>query len=156
MAAGVQRSIDLLLPAFALRVRKLVTAMSARGLDPKVWETLRSPERAAVLAKKGASKNGARSLHCYACAADIVSASALWGDPAFFRALGEEAQSLGLTWGGDWDGNPATRERFVDSPHVQAVPVGMQEKLRALPTDSERNVFIEAVMLRLERDRRAS
>ena len=57
-------------------------------------------------------------------AADIVSASKLWSDPAFFRALGEEADRLGLYWGGHW--------KKPDSPHVQALGVASEPRFRLL------------------------
>lgn len=135
--------MTLLLPSFRERVEILVDRLSHRGLDPVVWETFRTQERAELLAKYGTSKNGALSMHCYGAAADILSRRYKWSNPSFFRALGQEADRLGLTWGGDWDGDPSTKHSFVDSPHVQAIPVRQQNGLRAMPLEL-RDRFVAA------------
>lgn len=139
----VLSDLDFLLSAFRPKVDLMIAAMTARGFKLRVFETRRSRQRAHYLASIGKSKNGALSMHCLDAALDCVDAEKLWDNPAFFRALGEEAQKLKLTWGGDWDGNPLTKESFVDSPHVQAIPVHLQNRFRALRTAEERNLFIQ-------------
>jgi hypothetical protein len=134
--------LDFLLSAFRPKVDLMIAAMTARGFKLRVFETRRERQRAHYLASIGKSKNGALSMHCLDAALDCVDAEKLWDNPAFFRALGEESQKLKLTWGGDWDGDPTTKESFVDSPHVQAIPVHLQNRFRALRTDDERNAFI--------------
>lgn len=95
-----------------------------------LWEGYRSPERAAQLAKRGTGI--ARSMHCLGCAADIVHEDKLWAAPAaFWEALGEEAERLGLTWGG--------RFKRADKPHVQAIPVHEQERFRAMTGDERKS-----------------
>ena len=141
----VQRDLALLLPSFRVKIDLLVANMITRGFKPKVWETMRTPQRASYLASIGKSKNGPLSMHCLGAAADFVDAEKLWDNPAFFKALGEEATKLHLTWGGDWDGNPATREDFVDSPHVQAIPVAAQNRFRALRSVEARELFIQRI-----------
>jgi hypothetical protein len=134
--------LDFLLSAFRPKVDLMLLAMAARGFKTRVFETRRSRQRAHYLASIGKSKNGALSMHCLDAALDCVDAEKLWDNPAFFRALGQESQKIGLTWGGDWDGNPNTKETFVDSPHVQAIPLRLQNRFRALRTVEERNAFI--------------
>lgn len=121
----VYRDPSQLLPTFADTLEVLFQRLRARGLDPELYEGLRSEERAARLQELGFSQTGSKSVHCWGAGADIVSASKGWSDDAFFDALGEEAQALGLTWGGSWT-------TLVDKPHVQAVPTSAQGTLRSL------------------------
>lgn len=130
-----------LLPSFAARLELLFRRLRARkhprtGLyfDPMLHEGRRERARAEGLAVEGVgSKN---SLHIYGAAADIISKSKGWSDPAFFKALGEEARAVGLFWGGDWDGDGVREPGEDDQPHVQAVPAtkAAQGELRASRT----------------------
>jgi len=81
-------------------------------------------------------------MHRYGAAVDIIDQDLLWDNPAFFKALGEEAQKLNLTWGGDWDSNPKTPQSFDDRPHVQAIPIWKQAPFRNLPDDEARNAAL--------------
>lgn len=124
MTAPICRDLDALVPSFRARVVKLLARMKARGYDVQVWETYRSPERIALLAARGTGS--ARSMHAYGVAADIVeNDKSPWvaNVPGLWQALGEEAEALGLTWGGRW--------RRRDFPHVQAIPVAKQNAVRA-------------------------
>jgi hypothetical protein len=116
-----ERSLDLLVPSFKAKVQQLLRAMQARGFRPLVWETLRSRERAEQLAEKGTGRPD--SMHIYGLAVDVIDAERMWDHPAFFAALGVEAEKLGLTWGGRWSSR--------DLPHVQAMPVALQTTMRA-------------------------
>lgn len=118
---GLSRDPNRLLPSFARKVEVLFQRLRARGLDPMLNEAYRTPERARRLAQAGTGI--ADSMHSYGAAVDIVDRRLYWNAPAFFRALGEEAEALGLTWGG--------RFSRVDMPHVQAVPVKAQNAIRA-------------------------
>jgi len=120
--SGVSRDPSRLLPAFADRLELLFARLRARGFDPMLHEGYRTPARAAELARQ--KKGIVDSLHIYGAAADIVSKSTGWSNPAFFKALGQEAEAIGLTWGG--------RFAEVDSTHVQAVPGKFENALRAL------------------------
>jgi hypothetical protein len=106
--------------------------MRAQGFNPYLWEGYRSPQRAGELADRG---TGIRdSMHIYGIAADIVDADALWSpSPAFWRVLEQEAEALGLTWGGDF--------KRGDRPHVQAITVADQRAFRAM-TPSQRLRFV--------------
>ncbi len=91
----------------------------------------------ACLAAMAAEGDGIKdSIHSYRGAADIVDGRqwALGKDPwtttaAFWNALGQEAEALGLTWGG--------RFSKVDKPHVQWPTVQQQYAFRAM-TDAQR------------------
>ena len=48
----------------------------------------------------------------------VVGGKWCWAE-AEYAPLGPLASEEGLRWGGDWDGNPATKETFVDSPHLE-------------------------------------
>lgn len=137
----IDRSPDSLLPSFRKKVEELIVRMEARGYQCRVWETGRDAKRARWLQRRGKSKSGVKSLHCYGAAADIIHVTDLWSNRGFFRALGEEAQALGLTWGGDWDDDPSTPNRFYDGPHVQCVALRQQDEFRALPAE-ERDAYV--------------
>lgn len=119
---GVSRDPKLLLPSFAAKLNILFARMRAAGWDPILNEGYRTPARAAELAKQGVGV--ADSMHSYGAAVDIISASRGWSNLAFFALLGQEAEALGLTWGG--------RFSKVDRPHVQAIPVAQQAAFRKL------------------------
>lgn len=143
----VRQEVSLLLPPFRPYVEELLRRMKRRGLRPLVWETLRSEERAAWLFEKGKSRNNGRiSMHCLGAAVDIVCRDHLWNHPEFFVALGEEAAKMGLTWGGDWDSDPETKNKFNDRPHVQCIRKKDQNKFRALASDAEREKFAVRVL----------
>jgi hypothetical protein len=123
-----QSNVELLVPALRERLGSVLAALTARGFDPLVWETLRSKERALEMVAKGASKaRGGLSMHCYGCACDVVCSKHMWScrkhGCRFFQNLGELAEDAGLCWGGNWDRDDrAGEEGEHDLPHVQAVP----------------------------------
>lgn len=98
---------------FAQVVLKLFAEMEQRGYPMALLEGYRSPERQDMLADKGSSVTHARanqSKHQYGLAADIapirngklvISERDPWAATAY-QVLGEEAEILGLTWGGRW------------------------------------------------------
>ena len=131
----VSRDPKLLLPAFRTKLELLFRRMEARGFDPMMHEGWRSPQRAAELARQ--KKGIVDSLHIYGAAADIISKKTAWSNPAFFKALGQEAEAIGLTWGG--------RFADVDSTHVQAVPGRLENTFRALAA-SARNDYVARSM----------
>ena len=98
---------------FTQVVLKLFAKMEQRGYPMALLEGYRSPERQEMLASKGPSVTNARafqSKHQYGLAADlafmrdgklVISERDPWA-AAGYKALGEEAESLGLVWGGRW------------------------------------------------------
>lgn len=120
----VVRSLAYLTPSFRLDIGEVLADLHTQGYSPRVWETLRTEARGAWLQRNGKSKNGARSMHVYGVAVDIICAEHSWRCPGtcgFFPALGAAAKARGLTWGGDWG---------WDSPHVQAIAVADQQAIR--------------------------
>lgn len=125
-----------LLPSFARKVRQLLSNMRARGFDALLFEGYRSPERARELAARGTGSYP--SQHMVGAAADIVSASTMWADSRFFKALDEEARKLGLT-------RVIRKNGTLDQPHVQAAPVRVQNRLYAM-SPQEREAFVSTLL----------
>jgi hypothetical protein len=142
---------ETLVTAFRQRVEALLERLQALGHAPRLHETFRTPARAAQLVREGKSKSlGGKSMHCYGVAADIICANHRWSCAThgcgFYAALGREARALGLTWGGDWDSDPATKNGFNDLPHVQAVPLELQDDIRDADTALERETIVAAAL----------
>jgi D-alanyl-D-alanine carboxypeptidase-like protein len=116
------KTYEQLVPSFRERTDILLKRMVARGFEPVVIDAVRTVEEAAKNAAKGSGIID--SMHCWNVAVDVIEQGNGWANPKFFKALGEEAKKLGLTWGGSWTRKP-------DRPHVQAIPVGWQHKVRA-------------------------
>lgn len=111
-------------PTFRAKLEAAFAAMQAQGFDPYVFEGARTQKRQAYLYGQGrptfatygrdgnkvtwtldASKHGA-----YPCrAADVISKTTYWSDPAFFTAWGKAAEAQGLRWLGS----------IGDKPHVE-------------------------------------
>lgn len=124
-----------LLPAFRDVVEQLLERMRREGYKPVLHETYRTPERSKQLVASGTSRVAGLSMHCYRIAADVICGVHQWSCEekgcGYYRRLGIEAARLGLTWGGNWDGDGITREqREHDLPHVQAVPLAVQQRVR--------------------------
>lgn len=110
-------------PGFAVLVQDLVRRMARRGIHCQVLEGYRSPARQTYLARSGRGVTRAdagESLHQVGLAADLAPMREgqpvlHTGDPwarAAYAALGQEAEALGLVWGGRWS--------FRDLGHVEA------------------------------------
>jgi len=121
-------------------------ALKIEGFKSRIFETFRTRERAVWLGQRGKSKSGFGSMHCLHAATDFIDANLGWSNPAFFAALGRIGQAYGLTWGGDWDSNPETNQSFNDRPHLQAIPLGMQNLLRRLRTFESRERIVAAYL----------
>lgn len=108
---------------FMQLVLYLLTRMEARGYPLALLEGYRSPEQQARLAEQGAQVTQARaweSKHQFGLAVDLapikngalmISERDPWAFEAY-QALGEEAQAIGLNWGGRWS--------MKDYGHVEA------------------------------------
>ena len=95
-------------------VLRLFARMEARGFQLALLEGYRSPDRQDMLADLGSNVTNARGMqsrHQYGQAADIapmkdgrlvISERDPWAFAAY-QALGQEAEALGLTWGGRWN-----------------------------------------------------
>jgi hypothetical protein len=136
---SAERSLDLLAPAFRVKVEAVLADVRAKGLDPMVSESVRTADRQACIYGKGRTlaqveaagldpkwawpdnpdgkcTNAAShlsSVHGHGLAVDIISKTKQWDAPkAFWDAIGASALKHGLTWGGTWK-NPH------DLPHIQ-------------------------------------
>ena len=132
--------VELLLPSFRPYVERLLAALEALGYPAVPRDTLRTPKEAEANASKGVGVKD--SMHCYGAAVDVICATHGWSchehGCRFFEVLGEEAERIGLVWGGRW-----TRGgKGPDLPHVQAVAVKDQSRLRACKSAAERDAFI--------------
>lgn len=131
-----------LLPSFQPLARKLLEAVAARGYTPMPRSTSRTRAQAAANVARGTGI--ADSMHLYGAAMDVICGVHWWDCKkhrcGFFDVLGEEAERLGLTWGGRW-----TRGgKGPDMPHVQCLTVAQQPAFRALKTEAERDAFVAA------------
>lgn len=115
-------------PEMAAGVRTMMMKLTARGFQPKIVYGWRSVAVQAQLFATGKSKvrfsfhnaqlpDGTPNSY----AADIIDKRFAWSDEAassgFWKALGEEARTQGMVWGGDW-------VSFRDWAHVQLVANG--------------------------------
>lgn len=98
------------------------------GIEILVYDARRTEAEQRANVNSGASQT-MRSYHLVGQALDFVPADkkgkVYWsGANGYGRAdikkAIKEAQSLGFTWGGDWDSDGDQRdETFIDSPHLQ-------------------------------------
>ena len=138
---------DTLCDGFRERVLDVLVLMRERGWTPLLYETRRTPERAAELHARGVGSKS--SLHCIDIAADIVDADrhnvprktkeGLWdAPPKFWADLEDIAESLGLVRlyrrGVKHDDTDNNAESW-DKPHIQACAVSEQNELRAMTRD---------------------
>lgn len=129
-----------LLPPVRERVERLMAWLREDGYEPVLHETYRTPQRAAQLAGSGNGTAIPDSMHCYRIAADIICARHKWGCKnhrcAFFDVLHAKALALGFTRVRLTE--PKTGRKYWDGPHVQAVPVAVQNRVRrAKPEEIE-------------------
>lgn len=134
----IERSLDKLVPSFRRKVEELLALMKRDGFHPLVWETYRTPERAAELAKEGTGK--ALSQHSLGLAVDIVDKDLRWNaSREFWDALHNHALALGL-------GRIKRRDKKGnldwDWPHVQALPGSYDGRLRLL-SEVAREQFLQ-------------
>jgi hypothetical protein len=120
-----------LAPRFREAVFRALQRMRQLGHDPVIAETLRTNERQQYLFGFGRdyddgrgvvthSRNADETWHAFGLAVDVISQSRGWGAPEeFWRDLEAGAKAQGLVSGRDWDGDAATKEEFIDSPHIQ-------------------------------------
>lgn len=131
------RSLAELLPSvrqlaihfLALGEIRLAEAYPDRILKVRVTSTYRDAEMQDSLYAKGRTAPGRKvtnarggdSWHQYRCAWDVV----VWVDgritwePEYYRLLGEVAKDMGLTWGGDWNGDGQQQSEDFDLVHFQ-------------------------------------
>lgn len=138
MAAPVRDDrISVLHPTLQAKWSRIRAALEARGYVPWVFETTRTQARQSYLARTDPTGRTPSTVgaHGEGRAMDVIDGRPHpsrkgwrvgWGsdgDPEaarmaseFFRALGEEAEREGLTWGGRWT---RTYGPQGDSPHIE-------------------------------------
>lgn len=131
------RSLDELIPAVKDRIiafiarAELCLAETYPGQKIKlmVISTYRDNEAQDAEYAKGrttpgpkvTNARGGQSWHNYRCAADLgvlVNGTLSW-DRKYYEQLGAIAQELGLTWGGDWNGDGVRQKADFDLDHFQ-------------------------------------
>ena len=120
-------------PVFAQLVLRVMERLQARGIDMVLLEGYRSPERQEVLAAQEIKVTGARggqSKHQFGLAVDlapfreghlVIAEADPWAAKVYER-FGEEAEAVGLVWGGRWS--------FRDLGHIEA-PGSIADNVRA-------------------------
>lgn len=111
---------------------KIEAVLAQLGPGWKLHETYRSRQRQRYMFDAGTSKRLV-GTHEFGLAADIVRLDA-HGNPTWqadYAPVGKAAASAGLVWGGDWDSEPATVNKFNDLVHVQWCKVTDQPALFA-------------------------
>jgi hypothetical protein len=129
-----QSTLDGLAPKFrASLVQMCDDVFRETGARPLIFETLRTTARQRHIYGFGRtwddgrgivthSRDADESWHWerFGLAADVIHPTLKWDAPsAWWKAVERAAEANALTSGADWDGNDATRETFVDRPHVQ-------------------------------------
>jgi hypothetical protein len=111
-------------PDFANQVAQLMAAIKRRGFDVKIIQGMRTFAQQDALFAQGRSAagdkvtkaRGGQSFHNYGIAVDFCMRNPVGGsyfpDPhPVWNVIGEEAEKMGLTWGGRW--------KTPDRPHVE-------------------------------------
>lgn len=126
---AVCKDMALLEPGMRKAVTDLVTEARADGIDIRVLETYRSQTRQSALFAKHATQLRTVGCHGYGVAVDFgVFVDGRYAENnkpyMFLRLL---ARKHGLISGQDW--GHAREGSFVDSGHVQRIPVWRQNAL---------------------------
>jgi hypothetical protein len=110
-------------PKLAARVRLLIAGLGANGFPFEVVQGLRTYVEQDLLFTQGRTKpgeivtraRGGYSNHNFGLACDIApvpNGKIDWNWREAFLAINDEAEKVGLLWGGDWT-------KFIDLPHVE-------------------------------------
>ncbi len=132
MLASASRNWTLLNPEYAQRLLLVFKIMKEKhGYDMAILEGYRSPERQNMLAAMGSSVTNAaafQSWHQYGLAADcaflrdgklVISEKDPWAMRGY-RLYGEAAESVGMTWGGNW--------KMMDFGHTELRVPGVMKR----------------------------
>jgi peptidoglycan L-alanyl-D-glutamate endopeptidase CwlK len=121
------RKIEDLLPKVAKMCEAFLAKCKVAGIDVLVTSTFRDYESQQALYNQGRTTPGKKvtnapagySWHNFRCAFDVVplrNGKPVWGttgaDLKLWKAIGAIGESVGLEWGGNWEG-------FLDYPHFQ-------------------------------------
>jgi hypothetical protein len=124
------KDMALLEPGTRAAMQKLIELAKAQGHDVRVTETYRSQARQEYVFSQGWSKLQKVGCHGYGIAADlgVFIGGKYMGDNKPYLFLPELCKEVGLISGIDW-GNPNIPHNFVDSGHVQRIPVWRQKQV---------------------------
>lgn len=128
---AVCKDTMLLEPGTRAAVLALVADAKSQGIDVRIIETYRSQTRQSALFMRHATQLRTVGCHGYGVAADlgIFFNGVYQGSNKPYVFLRRAARAHGLISGQDW-GHPKEGS-FVDSGHVQRVPVWRQSELFA-------------------------
>jgi hypothetical protein len=129
----IYRDMSMLVPPFAKKIDELFARLRARGYDPFLNETYRTPERSLKLSTIPEHTGIKVSQHNFGLAVDVLNRNKKQG---FWDALGEESEKLGLTWGGTFSNR--------DVPHVQAAPAAFDGRIARMEP-SERETYVRGL-----------
>lgn len=124
-----KRSIDNLTGVHPDLVKVALEAIKTTTVDFAVTDGLRTAAEQAAFYAKGASKT-LKSRHLTGHAIDVcamIQGKARWDahlyeeiSHAFFDA--SHKLNIPIRWGGDWDGDPKTKNQFNDYAHFELHP----------------------------------
>lgn len=136
----VSRDCTRLAPRFAAALLDGLNECWRKGLDPVVYEAVRSEELQAHYYAQGRDRPGSivtnarsalHSWHGYGLAVDVISASKAWGfSREWIETVAGILKARNLVWGGDWT--------FVDYPHFQ-----WGAPMRQSPSERARRLLAE-------------
>lgn len=118
------RKIEDLLPPVQQRVKAMIDACKAEGIDLLITSTYRDNASQDALYAQGRTAPGkvvtnaraGQSFHNYRCAVDVVplrNGKPVWDSKdAIWQRIGSIGKAIGLEWAGDW-------KRFKEFPHFQ-------------------------------------
>lgn len=130
-SADVCKDISMLEPGTRAAVLALIADAKAQGFDLRLLETYRSQTRQSQLFAKRATQLRTVGCHGYGVAADFgvfINGKYQENDKPY-QFLRQMVRKHGLISGEDW--GHAKEGNFVDSGHVQRVPVWRQSQLFA-------------------------
>ena len=142
------RDINELTPAAQQACKLFLERCAEKGLKVRITETYRSQKRQNYLYEQGRTRPGNKvtwtknSRHTSRRAWDICQniKGKEYADSGFFKACGQIAKELGITWGGTW--------KQADTPHFEIDTNWTKQKEDNTMTQQERekfNALVEAV-----------
>jgi peptidoglycan L-alanyl-D-glutamate endopeptidase CwlK len=129
-----RRRLDKVHPTLAAAIKNLVSLLAQNGLVVEVVQGWRTFAEQDALFAQGRTRpgpvvtraRGGQSNHNYGLAVDVVpfnNGQPNWNAPmGVWAIIGNEAEKMGLEWGGDW-------RKFVDKPHIQLPGMSVAECL---------------------------
>lgn len=129
-----RRRLDKVHPTLSAAIKVLIDTLAQNGMQIEVVQGLRTFAEQDGLFAQGRSRpgpivtraRGGQSNHNYGLAVDVVpfnNGQPNWNAPlGVWTTIGNEAEKLGLEWGGDW-------KKFVDKPHIQLPGMSIAECL---------------------------